>query len=199
MKIGEARRIYSAQLQKYWHQRQSLVKQKKALEEKSNASSNGKELFSQEAATLELSYHAVTEKYEEYQDFMEKVMDIHTGLYNVEVSKQQSEAMSEEAQDVAKIMEVARRIARGGKVPAADEKKLMEYNMEMYLSAKNIAMMNKLKKKEEYDSLWEDEKDTGENPDPEAVADNAELSISAPQVEDVAEVMAAADSSEGAV
>jgi hypothetical protein len=155
---------------------------------------NGKEAFSKEAATLELSYNAVSEKYEEYHDFMEQVMDIRTGLFNCEVSKQQSQAMSEQAHDLAKMLEVARRIAKGGKVPAKDEQKLMEYSMEMYMSAKNMAMLSELNKKEKYDSLWEDEKDTGENPDPGEVADNAELGLEAPEVVDVTDVMASADS-----
>ncbi len=55
-------------------------------------------------------------------------------------------------------MEVARRIMKGAKVPASDEKKLMEYSMELYMAAKNMAVLNENKKKEEYDSLWDDEK-----------------------------------------
>lgn len=192
MKIGEARQIYSVQLNKYWDQKQSLAKQKKELEEKNSSTPNGKELFSHEMVTMELSYDAVSEKYEEYHKFMEQVMDIHNGLYNAEVSNQQSKTMSEYTQDVAKIMEVARRIAKGGKVPAADEKKLMEYSMAMYMSAKNMAMMNKMKDKEQYASLWDDEKDTGKNPDPNEVADNEELNIDAPEIVDVADVMASA-------
>ncbi|MFA9465133.1 MAG: hypothetical protein ACERKN_12690 [Velocimicrobium sp.] len=192
MKIGEARQIYSAQLHEYWDQKLSLAKKKKELEEKSNAISNEKELFSNEAATLELSYNAVSEKYEEYNKFMEKIMDIHTGLFNAEVSKQQSDVMSEYSQDMGKIMEVARRISKGGKVPATDEQKLMEYSMQMYMSAKNMAMMNELKKKEEYDSLWDDEKDTRENLDSNEVADNAEVGLDAPDVVDVEDVMESA-------
>lgn len=187
MTVNKARQIYSAQLQKYWDQKLSLAKQKKELEEKSNAISNGKELFSQEAVTLELSYNAVSEKYEEYNNFMEQVMDIHNGIFNAEVSKQQGEAMSEYDQDLGKILEVARRISKGGKVPATDEQKLMEYSMVMYMSAKNIAMMNEQKKEEKYDSLWDDKKDTGENSDPNEVANNAELSIDAPEEVDVQE------------
>ena len=192
MKIGEARQIYSAQMDEYWEQKLSLAKQKKELEEKSNVISNGKELFSEESASLELSYNAVSEKYEEYHDFMEQIMTMHTGLFNVEVSKQQSETVSETVRDIAKIMEVARRISKGGKVPAKDEQKLMEYSMEMYMSAKNMAMMNKLKKKEKYESLWDEEKNTGENPNPNDIANNAEISLDAPEIVNVEDVIASA-------
>ena len=63
-------------------------------------------------------------------------------------------AMEEYSEDMIKIMEVARRIMKGAKVPASDEKKLMEYSMELYMAAKNMAVLNENKKKEEYDSLW---------------------------------------------
>ena len=58
----------------------------------------------------------------------------HTALFNAEVSKQQGEAMEEYSEDMIKIMEVARRIMKGAKVPASDEKKLMEYSMELYMA-----------------------------------------------------------------
>ena len=191
MKIGEARQIYSAQLQKYEDQKLSLAKKKKELVAKSNTVSNGETLISQEIAKLELSDQAISKKYEEYQKFMEQLTNLHSGIYNMEVSKQQGEAMSEGAKDLAKILEVARRIAEGGKVPPADEQKLMEYNMAMYLSAKNIAMMNERKKRVEYDSLWADEKGSGGNPDPNQVADNKELTINTPEVVDMPDEMEA--------
>lgn len=72
----------------------------------------------------------------------------HTALFNAEVSKQQGEAMEEYSEDMIKIMEVARRIMKGAKVPASDEKKLMEYSMELYMAAKNMAVLNENKKKE---------------------------------------------------
>lgn len=61
-------------------------------------------------------------------------------------------------------------------------KKVMEYSMELYLAAKNLAMLNKMnrKKKEKYDSLWDDEKEKQEY-DPEGKAENAETSVEAPE------------------
>ncbi len=190
MKIGEARQIYSTQLHNYWEQKLSLAKKKKELEAKSAANPNGKEVLSGEKVTLELSYHAVSQKCDEYQDFMDQLMYIRSGYYNAQVSKQQGDLMSEQVQDVAKLMEVARRISKGGRVPVTDEQKLMEYSMVLYMSAKNMAMMNERKHNEEYDSLWEDKKDTKQGPDPNEIADNEELTLEAPKVVDVAEVMA---------
>lgn len=45
-----------------------------------------------------------------------------TAVWNAEVARQQADVMEEKAADMAKIMEVAHRIATGGIVPASDEK-----------------------------------------------------------------------------
>ena len=191
MKIGEARKTYSAPLRELWEEKKSLAKQKKALDEKIKATPNGKEAFAKEAVTLDLSYRAVSEKYEEYSKTMEQIMAQHTALFNAEVSKQQGEAMEEYSEDMIKIMEVARRIMKGAKVPASDEKKLMEYSMELYMAAKNMAVLNENKKKEEYDSLWDDEKKE-ENPDPDEVANDAEYGGGTPEIMEVSDVVASA-------
>lgn len=190
MKIGDARQIYSGQIHEFWNKKLSLAKQKKELEAK--APMMGNEAYANEAATLELSYNAVTEKYNEYHDFMEKIMNIHTAYFNAEVSRQQSETMAEYGEDMAKIMEVARRIAQGGRVPAADEKKLMEFSMEMYMAAKNMAALHELKERKDYDSLWEEEENPTQNPDPNEIANDAELSLDGPEVMDVDDVIASA-------
>ncbi len=185
MKIVEARQAYSAKMKEYREQMQALSKQRADLEKKSKFEPNGKELYAKEAAVLELSYNAVSEKYDEYHKYMEQLGMLHTAVANAEVAKQQGEAMEEYAIDMAKLMEVARRISRGAKVPATDEKKLMEYSMELYMSAKNMAMMAKQKDKEEYDSLWEDEEEPGEIVDPMERADNTEVGFAGPELVDV--------------
>lgn len=190
MKIGDARQIYSGQIHEFWNKKLSLAKQKKELDAK--ASIMGNDAYANEAATLELSYNAVTEKYNEYHDFMEKIMNIHTAYFNAEVSRQQSEAAAEYGEDMAKIIEVARRISQGGRVPASDEKKLMEYSMEMYMAAKNMATLHELKERKEYESLWEEEEAPAENPDPNELANDAELSLDGPEVLDADDVIASA-------
>lgn len=194
MKIGEARQIYSAQIKEFQQQKLSLAKQKKELEHKMNAVPNGKEQYANEAATLELSYNAVSEKYDEYRNFMEKIMEQHMLLFNAEATKQQGEAMEEYAQDLIKIFEVARRIGRGDIVPASDEKKLMEYSMELYMSAKNMAMLSELreKDKEKHDSLWNDDEEKPDNPDPMDVANDGTLQGAAPDIVSAEEVVASA-------
>ena len=79
----------------------------------------------------------------------------------------------------------------GDIVPQSDEKKLMEYDGDLYQMAKNIGAMAKLKKKKKYDSLWE-EKEKKEQEDPMETADGQDAISGAPEVVDVGEVMAAA-------
>ena len=196
MTIGEARQVYSVKLKEFHQQKLSLARQKKALEQKANATPDGSSKFAKEAASLDLSYNAVSEKYNEYHNFMEQVTDMHTLLFNAEATKQQGEAMEEAAVDLAKIMEVARRIADGGIVPAKDEKKLMEYNMELYMSSKNIAMMKELEKREKYKSMWEDDEEKPDNPDPNETANSAEVSFDAPELVDASDVIASATAGE---
>ncbi|MCM1183860.1 MAG: hypothetical protein NC337_10850 [Roseburia sp.] len=66
------------------------------------------------------------------------------------------------AQDFAKVMEIARRIANGDRVPGTDEKKLMEYNSDLYQAAKAAAIVSANKKEhKEYDALFKEEKKDG--------------------------------------
>ena len=75
----------------------------------------------------------------------------------MENTKEASEAQEEGIGDLARAMEIARRILDGDIVPAQDEKFLMEFNSEMYMRVKSMA---KLKEEpEKYDSLLEEEEE----------------------------------------
>ena len=114
-------------------------------------------------------------------------------VWNAEVSRQQSDVMQEKSDDMAKIMEVARRIGKGAKVPASDEKKLMEFNMDIYKMAKNMAAINMNRKHEEWDSLWGEEEEK-EYEDPREVSENAEANVELPEG---MEAMAGGEASSG--
>ena len=99
--------------------------------------------------------------------------------------KEQSESSkkaAKSAKDTAKILEIARRIASGDKVPKTDEQKLMEYNFQLYLSAKETAMLNQEKEKKEYDKLFKDE--DKKNGVVQVVTENGELKIDASGLSD---------------
>ena len=195
MKIGEARQIYNTQIRAYQEQKVALSKQKKELESKMNSVPDGKTVYANEAAILELTIKAVDEKQTEYQDYMDKLLAQWSAKANMVSAEQQGDAMEEYVENIGKIMEVARRLMKGAIVPAKDEQKLMEYSMEMYQAAKNMGMLAKQKEKEEYDSLWDDEEEKVYD-DPSEVADNTEAFANGPTVVDVADTMASVDVSE---
>lgn len=210
MKIGEARKAYAAQLSVQRSRRTQLLKQqeeyKKKLEQgkTSQVTANGTASVSGvtnvsgvpnvSGVTLELSdeywkkytelqeqIDTLTAQIEKNEKGLEDVISMEVGIANSEVAKQQGDAMQEAAEDMAKCLEIARRISRGDKVPAQDEKKLMEFNMEIYQIAKNMAVMNLNKKHKEWESLWEDEEEKQDYPDPMETADNTEMNIAMPE------------------
>ncbi len=128
MKIEDARVRYNVQIKTYYSKQKELYAQKQKLEEKIKTTENGAEVYKNESAILELQYNAVNEKRQEYQDYMDKVMEQWRMVADQISSKQQSNAMAEQAKEMNKIMLVARRIMRGDKVPPKDEKKLMEFD-----------------------------------------------------------------------
>lgn len=187
MTIGEAQKIYREQRAAIVEQRKTLVKQRDELTKKCSTVSaeEGKRMYANGAATLELSIDALNEKFDENQKILDLLGNQYMAVWNAEAARQQSDTMGEYAADLAKIMEVARRIGDGAKVPPQDEQKLMEYSMEMYMSAKNLAMLKE--RKEKYESLWDDEKDkAAEEYDPQGKAENAQACVDPPETVDVA-------------
>lgn len=185
MKISEARQTYSSQIKNYYAKEKELSDQRVALERKMRTTVDGQKVFEKEAATLELAYTAISEKRQEYQDYMDKLQEQWASVANLVSSEQQGDAMADAANEQGKIIEVARRIMRGDRVPAYDEKKLMEYDWKLYSMAKSAAAMLELqKKRKEHKSLWEDEEEKTYD-DPVEVADNTEAFASGPEVVDV--------------
>ena len=187
MKISEARQLYGSQIRAYQEQKNALTKQKQELEKKMNAVEDGKNIYANEAAILELTIEAVDKKQNEYRDYMGKLSEQWAATANLVSAKQQGDAAEEYVEDLGKIMEVARRIMKGGIVPASDERKLMEYSMEMYQAAKNMGAL--AKEREEYDSLWDDKEKKVEYGDPAEIADAAEVFSEGPAIVDVSETM----------
>lgn len=193
MKIGEAQQIYREQVRAYQQQKQALSKQLTSLRsdiEKTEDEAE-KSAFSKEAAVLELSIGALNDKQKEYQDYLDDLTEQYCAQCNAVSSQQQADAYKEYAEDLGKIMEVARRIMKGATVPQADEKKLMDFDNELYQMAKAVGEMAKRMKeeREEYDSLWKDEKKK-EYDDPQEVAENATAAGEGPGIVSVDETLA---------
>ncbi len=175
MKIGEATRIYSEQMSKLRDKRSELLDKKKALEK------GEIKMTDEEVEALGKSLDRVDIQCEKVSEIMGSINEQKNLLYNAEASKRTGDAMAEKAQNDAKCIEIARRIARGDKVPPKDEQKLLEFSAEMYQVAKNMAIMAKREKPKEHDSLWDDEEENGEpEQSVDEVVDNMECSIVAP-------------------
>lgn len=176
MKIRDAWQAYNVQLDELRERRKSLSSLLKEEENRGEPSVDRVEI-SRELKQADAQYEAVFQG-------RESIIAMNAAIANGEAAKQQGEAMAKAAQDIARIMEVYRRIASGAKVPSEDEQKLMDYSYELYSAAKTAAMIAK-KNDEEYDSLWDGEdEDSGEQKDPMEIAAETEIAVAAP--EDVA-------------
>lgn len=195
MKIGEAQELYREQVRAYQKEKSNISKQLQSLRKRMEIRPEEKEQCAQEAATLELTLQALDEKQDEYQDYLSRLTETYCAYWNAAVADQQADASEEYAEDMAKIMEVARRIMHGDIVPASDEKKLMEYSEEMYQTAKSVGAMVRRQKREKHKSLWGDEEEK-QYPDPREAAENAEAPGDGPAVVDASSV-AAGVSAEG--
>lgn len=200
MKINEAQKAYRQQLSLLRGQKSDYVNQQKENREKMEEARKKSEA---QGVTFELS-EAYLEREKELQEKIdelsgqikdnEKTLDDlieqEVGIFNSIVAKQQGDAWKEYGEEMAKCLEIARRISRGDRVPAQDEKKLMDFNMDIYKMAKEMAAMNMEGKHKEWDSLWGEEEEK-EYEDPFEASQNAETNVGMP------EGMEAAAESEG--
>lgn len=193
MTVGEARQAYSMQLKSYNIQKCKLGKQKSDLDMKIKATENGSVVFANEAAALELTYNAVAEKQNEYQNYMDQLMEQWDTKFNEIATQQKVEAEKEGFEDLARIMTVARRLMHGDIVPQSDEKKLMEYDSDLYQMAKSAQMMAQIREKDrkKHESLWEDE-EKKEQVDAMEEAEGQEAFAAGPEIVAVEDTMAAA-------
>lgn len=193
MKIREAQQLYRAQVEEYQAQKVNLSKQLQSVRSRMEHSAEKKEQYREEAAILELSLEALSEKQNQYYDYLNKLSDQYCAHWNAEVAKQQADAADDYAVEMGKILEVARRIMKGGIVPASDEKKLMEYDFELYQVAKNVGAMARREKREKYKTLWKDEEEK-EYTDPQEAAENAEAVSGGPEIVDAGDVIQSIES-----
>ena len=193
MTVGEARQAYSMQLKSYNVQKCKLAQQKSDLEMKIKTTENGSVVFANEAAALELTYNAVAEKQNEYQNYMDQLMEQWDTKFNEIATQQKVEAEKEGFEDLARIMTVARRLMHGDIVPQSDEKKLMEYDSDLYQMAKNAQMIAQIREKDrkKHESLWEDE-EKKEQVDAMEEAEGQEAFAAGPEIVAVEDTMAAA-------
>lgn len=128
---------------------QKAQKEKEAAEKKKKEFQNPKDKLSLSVDGKNLyQYNKTYQKAKNDEMIIKK----HEEMRKKALERKKKEKQS--AQYKAKMMEIARRIANGDKVPPEDERRLREYNQELYLTVKSLALLNK--KPKEYDSLFND-------------------------------------------
>lgn len=173
MKISEAKAASYKQYQNYSNAANEIYKQREEALKNSRLYPNDKELWEQEAATLEIRYNDYKEMGDKYLEYNGELTELVVSYANMLNSRYMCENMQEASVNESKMLEVARRIAKGDKVPPEDEKRLMEYNFKLYMTAKQSAIFAKEHKKDE--SLWDDEEnEVKSREDPMEYAGNQE-------------------------
>ena len=180
MKLKEAIPMYREYRQRLVNQTRELVKQRDAAQKKYEAT--GDKAWEEEAASLHLSVLVSNEEYNKNQEVLDGLVEQHVLAWNGEVNRALADPETGMAATLGKIMTTVARMCAGDKVPYSDEKKVMEYDDELYARVKQAQMtMAAMKKKQkEYDSLWDDEE--GGEYDPEGVADNTEAAGELPEI-----------------
>ena len=112
------------------------------------------------ADSLVLSDEA-KQKLEKLSQAVKEKNELAMNMYNMqrelESSNKQAEAQSKAMNEEFKMLEIARRIQHGDKVPYEDEKALLEYDADLYSMSKELGMLRQNEKRKEYDSLLDDE------------------------------------------
>lgn len=153
MNVEDIKKKYYAELEMLDEELQKLEAQKASFLKSSEESADASKSFKLEMEAVEVIYQATFNKYKNYKRFLsyvESVCDVIDMM-----NKQDSEAIKKDVEDITKIVEVARRISINGIVPESDEERLKAYSMELYLSSKDMALVHKTNKQEEYKSLWD--------------------------------------------
>jgi hypothetical protein len=191
MTLGELRTTYSSVHKEYNSTKYDLSVKLNDMKDRVANTPNGQELYGDQVDTLELQYNAVKEQQEVYDNFIQQFMEKWDAKVETVSAKENTEAAADYNAELGKIFTVARRMCHGDKVPATDEKKLMEFDDDLYQMAKTAQMMAQVKKRKEYKSLWEDE-EKKEYADPLEEADNTETDLVGPDIISVDDVIASA-------
>ena len=173
MKIRDAKQTYAAHRHEIWEKREAVAKVLKEQEQHPLTSSAFDRVeLSKELSLLDAQYDAVDKA-------LAGITAMETRVFGDECSRRQAETQAKMAEEQGKIMEVYRRVASGAKVPAKDLQKLMDYDMKLYMAARQAALLAQQNEKE-YDSLWEDEEKPREQKTCEEVAAETEISVPHP-------------------
>lgn len=115
-------------------------------------------VLSDESDVLVLTEKATKQFLKDRNDYAE-LLEMN---WNVKTEQCNAESTKEIGKDLVKIMAVYRALAKGNYVPAKDERKLQEYDADLYQSAKIAQAMAQQQKRKKEKSQW-DEKEEEEH------------------------------------
>lgn len=187
MKLADA-------LTKYRGYRAELVDKERSLSSQLENAQNkarvtGDSIWSEAAASLQLSLDETDKKFKANQEVLDSLIEQYTNAWNAEVARQQSDPKTGVAAEMGKIMTTIARMCAGDKVPMSDEKRVMEFDHDMYAKAKmaQTTMAAMKERQKDYDTLWDDDDEGGEY-DPEKAADNTEAAGELPEIPEMSEM-----------
>ncbi len=152
---GDAGAVYEKQKSGRTHARQTIKTEGTVLDE-----------YRKQGVDLELSganeKEQILSEEELKREQQEKQENSLRKMYQeqAEAAKEAAEGMSEEFEDMARALEIARRMMNGDIVPGSDEKFLMDFDKDMYLGAKTMQGLAQKEDPEKYDSILEEEEDS---------------------------------------
>ena len=178
MKLGQVIPEYQQYRNELQDRKVNIYKELKNARDK--AKEYGGE-WTEKAAELQLSYEEAEKEFDKYEKVLDGLKNQWVNAANMESNKALADPETGLAATMGKIMTTVARMCAGDKVPATDEKKVMEYDSDLYARAKQaqLSMAAMKKRQKEYDSLWDEE---GGEYDPEGVADNTEAQGELPAI-----------------
>lgn len=153
-------------LQEMLNQKETNILGNIELEKKTVKKADDKEARAKELQEKEMQEKEMKEKEKAANKEVEKAANLRISEEARKMWQEQAEAANEAGDafaDMAKMMEIARRIARGDRVPPKDEKKLMEFSDELYQASKAAAMVAKNRNPKKHKTLFPDEEENAEN------------------------------------
>ena len=167
------------------HSAVSSAEDKKARPKEETDVSNVQE--EEEGATVAISAEGLglAQKKKEEDDSAKEAMERDMYQEMLEKANEAAEAQGEGFAELAKALEIARRILNGDIVPAQDEQFLMEFNSEIYMRVKSMAKEKDDPK--EYDTLMEEEEENTDSADGTDESGSGGLTIKSGQQEGILE------------
>lgn len=170
------RQVLDDRLQAYTKKRDEAVKLSTA------AGGTG---LSEQAAAWQAAIDETQDLFDQNQQVLDGLTDQYCNVMNEVTARQQADAVADIGVEYGRIMLTISRMCAGDRVPAGDERKVMDFDPKVYTMAKNLQaiMAAQKKKQKDYESAWDDDGEEEEPADPIEKADSTEAQGELPSIE----------------